>query len=399
MSILYANLGRSQLRTIDSLDLAGRTVLVRADLNVPLLDGEVADDFRIASSLPTIRALLDQSCRVIVASHLGRPHGHDETLSMQPVADVLASLGGFDTVLAPGVIGEAVERVISDAEHGTVVVLENTRFERGEMTNDPRVAQGLARLADVFVSDAFGTAHRAHASNVGVAELLPSAAGQLLNDEIAAFERLTVAADRPFVVVVGGAKVSDKLRVVERLLPKVDLMLVGGGMCFTFLRAAGYTVGRSLVDESMIDSVAVLMESEFGDKIVLPLDIVVASSFSSDAETEIVDASQIPSNTMGLDIGPRTIERFTDIIVDAASVFWNGPMGVFEWEPFREGTAAIAKAVAESDGYTVVGGGDSVAAIRMLGIVDDISHVSSGGGAGLAVLEGQALPGIEVLRT
>ncbi|TDI54593.1 MAG: phosphoglycerate kinase [Acidobacteria bacterium] len=398
-SISYVNLGSSRLRTIESLDLADRTVLIRADLNVPLVNGEVADDFRIASSLPTIRAVLDQSYRVIVASHLGRPHGHDETLSLRPVASVLGSLGGFDTVLAPGVIGEAVERIISDTEHGTVVVLENTRFEPGETSNDPRVAQGLARLADVFVGDAFGTAHRAHASNVGVAILLPSAAGKLLIDEVAAFERLTVGADRPFVVVVGGAKVSDKLKVIERLLPKVDLMLVGGAMCFTFLRAAGYSIGASLVEESMIGSVAKLLESEFGDRIVLPLDIVAADSFSADAESEIVASSQIRSDSIGLDIGPMTIERFADVIVDAASVFWNGPMGVFEWEPFRAGTAAIARAVAESDGYTVVGGGDSVAAIRALGVWGDISHVSSGGGAGLAVLEGQTLPGIEVLRT
>lgn len=396
--IWYADLAEVPLPTIDSLDLSGRTVLVRSDLNVPLDHGAVADSFRISASLGTIGELRARADRVVVASHLGRPKGIDPSLSMRPVAQTLAELGGFETVLAPGVYGAEVGAAIVDAPSGAVVVLENTRFEAGESTNDPAVSDGLASLADVFVDDAFGTAHRAHASNVGVAERLPSAAGRLLEAEIAAFDHLLHGTDRPYVVVMGGAKVSDKLRVMENLLPRVDLMLVGGGMCFTLLQASGYSIGESLVEKSMVEPVARLLASEFGDKIVLPLDIDVAESFAADASHQIVPAAGIPSGTIGLDIGPETIERFSGAITEAESVFWNGPMGVFEWEAFRGGTEGVADAVASCNGYTVVGGGDSVAAIRLLGREDDVSHVSSGGGAGLAMLEGRTLPGIEVLK-
>lgn len=385
------------LPTIDSLRLSGRTVLVRSDLNVPLENGVVTDTFRIAASLGTIQELVGRAGRVVVASHLGRPQGHDPSLSMRPVAEALSRMGGFETVLAPGVIGPQVAEVVDNAPSGAVVVLENTRFEPGETKNDARVADGLARLADVFVDDAFGTAHRSHASNVGVAERLPSAAGRLLQAEIEAFDRLLHGRERPFVVVMGGAKISDKLAVIENLLPSVDLMLIGGGMCFTLLQASGYAVGDSLVDESMIQTVADLLASEHGDKIVLPTDIVVADAFTEDAGHETVAMSRIPSATIGLDIGPRTVEQFSGAIREAESVFWNGPMGVFEWEHFRAGTEGVADAVASCDGYTVVGGGDSVAAIRLLGRERDVSHVSSGGGAGLAMLEGTELPALEVL--
>jgi phosphoglycerate kinase len=317
---------------------------------------------------------------------------------MRPVADKLAELGGFETVLVDGTVGAEVQATIEAAPESAVVVLENTRFEEGETVNDPALADGFAALADVFVNDAFGTAHRAHASNVGVAERLPSAAGRLLEAEIVAFDGLLNGAGRPYVVVMGGAKVSDKLRVIENLLPKVDLMLIGGGMCFTLLQASGYSVGKSLVEDSMIGSVSDLLASAHGDKIVLPLDIVAADAFAPDASHEIVPVSRIPSRSMGLDIGPETVERFSRAIVEAEAVFWNGPMGVFEWEAFRAGTEGIADAVANCDGLTVVGGGDSVAAIRAMGLEDRISHVSSGGGAGLAMLEGKKLPGIEVLR-
>ncbi len=394
----YADLAEEPLPTIESLELSGRTVLVRSDLNVPLDGGRVADSFRITASLRTIGELRTRADSVVVASPLGRPKGVDPALSMRPVADALGELGGFGTVLAPGVVGTEVEAVITASPQGAVVVLENTRFEAGESTNNPVVADGLASLADVFVDDAFGTAHRAHASNVGVAERLPSAAGRLLEAEIAAFDRLLHGADRPYVVVMGGAKVSDKLRVMENLLPKVDLMLIGGGMCFTLLQASGYSIGESLVEESMLESAERLLASEFGDKIVLPLDIDVAEGFAADASHRIVSVAVIPSGTLGLDIGPETIARFSGAITEAQSVFWNGPMGVFEWEAFRAGTEGVADAVASCDGYTVVGGGDSVAAIRLLGRENDISHVSSGGGAGLAMLEGATLPGIEVLR-
>jgi phosphoglycerate kinase len=386
------------LPTIDSLDLAGKTVLVRSDLNVPLDDGVVGDTFRITASLPTIRELREKAGRVIVASHLGRPKGVDPAYSMAPVTAELGELGGFATVQAPGVVGTEVEAAIAAAPDGAVVVLENTRFEPGEISNDPGLADGLAALADVFVNDAFGTAHRAHASNVGVSERLPSAAGRLLQAEIESFERLLTDPERPYVVVMGGAKVSDKLAVIENLLPTVDLMLIGGGMCFTLLKAAGYDVGDSLVEDSMIGEVSAILGGPYGDKIALPTDVVVAGGFAPDAPHEVRPANQIDPGTMGLDIGPDTVNRFAAAIREAQSVFWNGPMGVFEWEAFRAGTEGVAEAVAASDGYTVVGGGDSVAALRMLGLEDHVSHVSSGGGAGLEMVEGVALPGITALK-
>jgi phosphoglycerate kinase len=370
---------------------------VRSDLNVPLDGGAVADTFRISASLDTINEVRMKADRVVVASHLGRPTGPDSGLSMRPVAEMLGELGGFETVLAPGVVGQDVETAIETAPEGAVVVLENTRFEPGETANDPDLAEGLAAHADVFIDDAFGTAHRSHASNVGVASLLPSVAGRLFQAEIVAFDHLLHDVERPFVVVMGGAKISDKLRVIESLLPTVDLMLIGGGMCFTLLQASGYAVGESLVEKSMLDSVSRLLESEHGDRIVLPLDVVVADGFSPDASHGIVPILEIPSKSMGLDIGPEAVVQFTSAIIEAESVFWNGPMGVFEWEAFRAGTEGVADAVAGCDGYTVVGGGDSVAALRMLGLEDDVSHVSSGGGAGLAMLEGANLPAIEAL--
>jgi phosphoglycerate kinase len=397
LSTWSASLG-SRFPTLDSFDLAGATVLIRSDLNVPLADGEVVDDFRIQASLPTISEVHASAARVIVASHLGRPEGVDPTLSMRPIALRLAALGGFDVALAPGVIGDDVQRAIDTAPTGTIVVLENTRFEPGESTNDSSVADGLADLADIFVNDAFGTVHRAHASNVGVAERLPSAAGRLMQQEVLAFQRLLDVPEQPYVVAMGGAKISDKLRVVEHLLPQVDLMLVGGGMCFTLLKAVGYEVGASLVEQGMIDTVERLLESEHGDKLVLPTDVVVADSFARDADSRTVPVGAIPGGWMGLDIGPETTRRFSGALTEAGSVFWNGPMGVFEWEPFRAGTEGVASAVAASSGYTVIGGGDSVAAIRMLGIESEVSHVSSGGGAGLAMLEGSALPGLTALK-
>jgi phosphoglycerate kinase len=386
------------LPTLDTLEVDGRRVLVRSDLNVPLEGGAVADDFRIGASLPTIQALRRRGAQVIVASHLGRPKGTDPAFSLAPVGERLAELGGFPVVQAPGVIGADVAAVIDAAPDDAVVLLENTRFEPGESKNDPEVAAGLASLADVFVNDAFGTAHRAHASNVGVAERLPSAAGLLLEAEITAFGRLLRDPERPYVVVLGGAKVSDKLEVIKNLLPSVDLMLVGGGMCFTLLKAGGYRVGDSLVEDAMVGEVKRILEGPGGSKIVLPDDIVVADRFASDADHRVVPGTAIPDGTMGLDIGPETVGRFGGVIEEAESVFWNGPMGVFEWPAFRHGTAGIAAAVASSDGYTVVGGGDSVAALRLLGRDDEVAFVSSGGGAGLEILEGKNLPGIAALE-
>ena len=391
-------MSEGRLPTLDTLDTSGRTVLIRSDLNVPLEGGAVSDSFRISASLPTIDEVRATADRVIVASHLGRPKGVDPEFSMAPVAALLGELGGFETVLAPGVIGDDVAAAIAAAPHGAVVVLENTRFEAGEGSNDPAVADGLAALADVFVNDAFGTAHRAHASNVGVSTRLPSAAGRLLQSEIEAFDQLLHDPARPYVVIMGGAKVSDKLGVIDNLLPSVDLMLIGGGMCFTLLKAAGFDIGTSLFEESMLGEVNDLLASEHGDKVVLPTDVVVADRFAADADHRVVPVSEIPDGWMGLDIGPATVERFSGAVREAESVFWNGPMGVFEWDAFRAGTEGIADAVASSDGYTVVGGGDSVAAIRLLGREDDVAHVSSGGGAGLETLEGALLPGIAALQ-
>ncbi len=386
------------LPTLDTLDVEGSRVLVRADLNVPLDGGAVADDFRIRASLPTINELRSRGATVIVASHLGRPKGPDPALSMSPVTERLGELGGFATVQAPAVIGAGAAEAIEMAPAGAIVVLENTRFEAGESQNAPEAADGFAALADLFVNDAFGTAHRSHASNVGVAERLPSAAGRLLEAEIEAFARLLGEPERPYVVVLGGAKVSDKLEVIKHLLPTVDLMLVGGGMCFTLLKAGGYSIGDSLVEESMIDEVKAVLDGPGGSKIVLPDDLVVADAFAADAAYRIVPGTAIPDGMMGLDIGPETVRRFGSVIEEAASVFWNGPMGVFEWEAFRNGTAGVAAAVASSNGYTVVGGGDSVAALRLLERDDEVSFVSSGGGAGLQMLEGKNLPGIAALE-
>ncbi len=373
-------------------------MLVRADLNVPLRDGEVADDFRIAASIETIDELRAGGASVVVASHLGRPEGVEPALSMRPVSERLGELGGFPVIQAPAVIGHAVEEVVRRAPADTVVVLENTRFEPGEIENDPVVADGLARLASRFVDDAFATAHRSHASNVGVAERLRSAAGRLFAAEVEAFDRLTGDTSRPYVVVLGGAKVSDKLGVIDVLLPEVDLLLVGGGMCFTLFAAGGYEVGDSLVDEPMVDEVRRLLDGPHGAKIVLPEDVVVAESFAADAAHRIVPGTAIPDGTVGVDIGPEAVRSFGAVVEEADRVFWNGPMGVFEWQPFRIGTAGLADAIAACEGFTVAGGGDLVAALRLIEMTRAVDHLSTGGGAGLALLVGDDLPAMDALE-
>ena len=386
------------LPTLDSLDFSGEAVLVRADLNAPVSDGVVLDDFRIEASVATIQTLRAGGASVVVASHLGRPEGFDPDYSMRPVSERLGELGQFPVIQAPAVIGEAVQRVVEQAPDEAVVVLENTRFEPGETDNDPAVANGLADLATLFVDDAFATAHRSHASNVGVAERLPSAAGSLFAAEVDAFARLTGSSSRPYVVVMGGAKVSDKLGVMDALLPEVDLLLVGGGMCFTLFAAGGYEVGDSLVDASMIGEVRELLEGPHGAKIVLPEDVVVAESFAADADHRIVAGTAIPDGTVGVDIGPATIESFGSVIEEASRVFWNGPMGVFEWRPFRVGTTGLANAIAACEGFAVAGGGDLVAALRAIEMTEAVDHLSTGGGAGLALLEGEDLPAIVALE-
>ncbi|MGZ8754362.1 MAG: phosphoglycerate kinase [Acidimicrobiia bacterium] len=384
--------------TLDEVEVAGRRVLVRTDLNVPISGGSVEDDFRIRASLPTISRLREAGATVVVCSHLGRPKDREPEFRMDPVAVHLAEIGGFPVRKLDAVVGKDVEAAVAAAGPGDVLLLENTRFEPGETKNDPDLAKGLAALADLFVLDAFGSAHRAHASTVGVADYLRSAAGPLLVQEVEALGSLLVDPPHPFTVVLGGAKVSDKLGVVKSLLPKVDMMLIGGGMCFTLLRAEGYEIGASLVEEDRLDEVRQVLASEYGDRLDLPDDIVVADRFAADAEHAVVARNVIPDDWMGLDIGPKTAEVFAAAIRGSRAVFWNGPMGVFEWEQFRTGTQAVARSLIDHPGFTVVGGGDSVAALRMLGLEGEVSHLSTGGGAGLEMLEGKTLPGLAALE-
>jgi len=384
--------------TMDDLDMKGQRVLIRSDLNVPLENGEVSDDFRIRMALDAIQRSRYAGSVTVVCSHLGRPKGVDPELSMAPVAATMAELTGFRVTSVPVVVGPEAEEAVAAAEPGDVVLLENTRFEAGETKNDDAVSDGLARLADIFIQDAFGSAHRAHSSTVGVAERIRSAAGPLMVAELRAFDQLLDNPERPYVVVLGGAKVSDKLGVIENLLPTVDSMLVGGGMCFTLLAALGHEIGSSLVEDDHIGGVRSLLDGPDGHKIHLPTDVMVASDFAEDAQAEVVPAESIPPGTMGLDIGPETASAFAEVVTGAGSVFWNGPMGVFEWERFRSGTEAVAEALAACSGFTAVGGGDSAAALRVLGLEDSVSHLSTGGGAGLELLEGRELPGVAVLE-
>lgn len=383
--------------TLDDLDVAGRVVLVRADLNVPIEDGIVEDDFRIGASIDTIAALRAWGAQVVVCSHLGRPTGPDPRFSMRPVGERLGELGGFEVVVAPAVAGDEAASTVQGAGDA-VVLLENTRFEEGETSNDPGLSDRLASLADLFVLDAFGSAHRAHASTVGVAERLRSGAGRLMASEVKAFQRLLSEPDRPYIVVLGGAKVSDKLGVISALLPKVDVMLIGGAMCFTLLVAEGYEVGESRVESEMVEEARRVLDGPHGGRITLPSDFVVGDRFDAGAESAVAPADRIPHGMIGLDIGPETSEQFGAIVAGSDTVFWNGPMGVFEWQPFALGTRAVADAVASNAGYTVVGGGDSVTALRAFGLEGRVSHLSTGGGAGLELLEQGSLPGLDALK-
>ena len=390
----------SGLPTLDDLDPGGARVLVRADLNVPLEAGRVTDDLRIEASLPTIRRLSDAGARVVVMSHLGRPKGEvRDEFRMAPVARRLSELLGTPVHAATDVVGDDAHRVVDSLNDGDVALVENLRFEAGETRNDPSFARALAALGDAYVDDAFGAAHRAHASVVGVPEILrPAVAGELLEREIVTLSRLLDAPEHPFVAILGGAKVSDKLGVIDNLLKRVDHLLIGGAMCYTFLRARGVDVGASRVEEDQLDTVAGLID-QAGDRLHLPADVIVAEAFAADAEHRTVDVEQMPAGWMGLDIGPRTVASFSAVIGDARMLVWNGPMGVFEWDAFAAGTRGVAEAVAACQGFTVIGGGDSAAAVRTMGFARRVSHVSTGGGASLEFLEGIELPGVAVLRS
>lgn len=399
------------MRAIADLEVGGRVVLLRADLNVPLSGSEITDDGRIRASLPTITSLIGRGARVLICSHLGRPkgEGYDERAgggpSLGPVASRLAELTGLPVELAADVAGPDAARVAAGLGDGQLGMLENVRFEPAETSKDDAeraaLAARLAALAGAYVGDGFGALHRRHASVFDVPALLPHAAGELVRAEVEVLRQLTESPARPYVVVLGGAKISDKLAVVANLLQVADKILIGGGMMFTFLAAQGARIGRSLVEQDMIAEVGGVLEAarERGTEIVLPVDAVAATGFSADAGSQVVRAGEIPDDRMGLDIGPETVTLFADKLAGAGTVFWNGPMGVFEFPAFAAGTAGVAKAIAAVDGLTVVGGGDSAAAIRRLGFADsEFGHISTGGGASLEYLEGKRLPGLAALE-
>lgn len=386
--------------SVRDADVAGRRVLVRVDFNVPLDEGRVADDMRIRAALPTIELLRERGAALVLVSHLGRPNGKVEpSLSMRPVADRLAELLGVEVHRAPAVLGGDVETMAAGLGPGEVLLLENVRFEPGETENDPKLAEALAGFADLYVNDAFGAAHRAHASTEGVARLLQGYAGLLLEREVIELTRVAESPARPLVVVLGGAKVSDKIGVIDRFLELADRILIGGAMCFSFFRAQGTPTGDSLVEEEGVALAAEALERAEGAEceLMLPIDLVLGERFDAGAEHRESEGVEVPDGWMGLDIGPRTGAAYADAIGAAGTVLWNGPMGAFELEPFAAGTRVVAEAVAASPGKTVVGGGDSVAALRQFGLDEKVDWLSTGGGASLELLEGKKLPGVEAL--
>jgi 3-phosphoglycerate kinase len=389
---------------LSDIDPRGKRVLVRVDFNVPQDDsGRITDDRRIEAALPTIRDLLDRGAKVILVSHLGRPKGVDPRWTLKPVAERLSELLGRPVPLAPDSVGPAAEAAAAALNPGEVLLLENVRFHPEEEKNDAAFARQFASLADVYVNDAFGTAHRAHASTDGVAHLLPAVAGHLMQKELEVLGAALSNPRRPFVAILGGKKVSDKIGVIEHLMDKVDALLIGGGMAYTFLRAKGYEIGRSLLDEEGLELARRVMErsASRGPRLELPVDVVVAREFDPNAESKVVAADGIPPDWMGMDIGPQTIERFRDALSGAMTVIWNGPMGVFEMPRFAGGTRAVAEMLAErtaAGATTIIGGGDSAAAVEQMGLADRMSHISTGGGASLEFLEGKVLPGVAALR-
>jgi phosphoglycerate kinase len=394
------------VKTLDDLDVEGRRALVRVDFNVPLEDGDggsraVADDTRIRAALPTLAELRERGASLVLVSHLGRPDGRrDARLSLAPVVERLRALAEVPARLAPAVVGDEVTALAHDLHAGELLVLENVRFEPGETSNDPQLARALADLADVYVNDAFGAAHRAHASTEGVAHLLPSAAGRLLEKEVRVLSEILEHPRAPLVAVIGGAKVADKIGVIDRFLEIADVLLIGGAMCFPFLRARGHEVGDSLCEEQDVEHAERLLADARSDdraRLELPSDLVLGERFAGDARPRALDGVDVPAGWIGLDIGPASAERYAREIARAGSVFWNGPMGAFELEPFAAGTRRVAEAVAAAPGVTVVGGGDSAAALAQFGLADAVDHLSTGGGATLEMVEGRVLPGVAAL--
>ena len=387
------------MRTLDALDVEGRRVLVRVDFNVPLSGGAVADDTRIRAALPTIEELRRRGAALILVSHLGRPKDREPELSMAPVARRLGELLGTEVQLAPGVVGDEVTAAAHALDPGELLLLENVRYEPGETKDDPTLAAGLAALAELYVDDAFGAAHRAHASTHGVAQRLPHAAGRLLEREVTVLSAILEDPARPLVAIVGGAKVTDKIAVIDRFLQVADAILIGGAMCFPFFRAQGHEVGDSLCEADGVEPArrALAAAAGGGCRLELPVDLVLGERFAAGAQRRELDGVDVPAGWMGLDVGARTAQRYADEIAGAGTVFWNGPMGAFELRSFAAGTRAVAEAVADAPGTTVVGGGDSAAALQQFGLADRVTHLSTGGGASLELLEGRTLPGVEVL--
>lgn len=388
-------------KTIEDIDVAGKRVLVRCDFNVPLADGVITDDKRIRESLPTIKYLLDHNAKVILCSHMGRPKGEfNMAYSLAPVAAKLSEYLGFEVKLAKDVIGDSAKELAANVKEGEAVLLENVRFHAEETKNDPEFSKALASLADIYVNDAFGTAHRAHSSTTGVASYLPAVCGYLIQKEISIMGGALANPKRPFVAILGGAKVSDKIGVIKNLITKVDTIIVGGGMAYTFFKALGYSIGTSICEDDKVELAKELMASaeKNGVKFLLPVDNRCSDVYSNDGEFKEVSSDNIPDGYMGLDIGPKTEKLFADAIKGAGTVVWNGPMGVSEFSKFANGTIAVAKAVADSGSISIIGGGDSAAAVEKLGFADKMTHISTGGGASLEFLEGLELPGIAALN-
>ncbi|GDX39979.1 phosphoglycerate kinase [Armatimonadota bacterium] len=390
-------------KTIEDIDIKGKRVLARVDFNVPQDDtGAITDDTRITAALPTINYLVGQGAKTILVSHLGRPKGVTPKYTLKPVAERLSELLGKEVVLLPDCIGTEVEATVANLKDGDVVLLENVRFYPEEEGNDPAFAQRLANLAEVYVNDAFGTAHRAHASTEGVAHLLPGVSGYLMQKELDYLGGALTEPKRPFVAILGGAKVKDKIGVIRELIQKVDTLIIGGGMSYTFFKAQGYEIGKSLLDAKNLEFCAEILATS-GDKLLLPDDVIVTNANPFDdgeeaCDTKVVSITEIPADWEGADIGPATIAKFSAAIKSAATVVWNGPMGIFEFSKFAEGTRAVAQALAESDATTIIGGGDSAAAVQQLGYADAMTHISTGGGASLEFLEGKPLPGVVALQ-